>query len=355
MAGSHRCGLLPETRYAEWTAFVEGSPSGSIYSTPAYLEALSAATGGGFKVLAVEKGEEIVGGVALYEEDGPGGVWVSPRLLLYYNGPVLVDLDSRYPSRETSEHLKVLSELEAWLRTAGYGRLSLKCLPGLSDVRPMVSRGWAVMPTWSYVVSVCDLDATWSRMEQNVRRLVRRAEKEGIVVTEDDDFESFFRLHSATMDRKDRAVYLSQARFEHYFRTLRERGLATLFQARTQRGNAVAATLLLLGNHPTAHTVAAAADAAFQSLGTNPLLRWEGFKALHERGFTGVDLTDATLNAVTRFKEQLGGSLVMSLEIDAPRTLRFRTWERARRAYALARAAPGGLARRLLGARRRPS
>lgn len=348
MGASYRCGPLPETRYAEWTTFVEGSPFGSIYSTPTYLETLCAATGGRIQILAVEKGEEIVGGVALYEEAGPGGVRVSPRLLLYYNGPVLVGLDSRRPYRETSEHLKVFSELEAWLSTAGYGRLSLKCLPGLSDVRPMASQGWTVRPTWSYVVPLSNIDAAWNRMEQNLRRLVRRAEKEGITVTEDDDFESFFRLHSATMDRKDHMVYLPRDRFERYFRTLHERGLATLFHARTREGTAVATTLILLGNYATAHTVSAAADAAFQGLGTNPLLRWEGFKALHERGFTGVDLTDASLNAVTRFKGQLGGDLVMSLEIDAPRTLRFRAWEGGRHAYWHTRSMAAALARRLL-------
>lgn len=122
-----------------------------------------------------------------------------------------------------------------------------------------------------------------------------------------------------------------------------------MLHARTSDGTAVATTLLLLGNHPVAHTVSAAADSRFQNLGTNPLLRWKGFEALHERGFAGVDLTDASLNAVTRFKGQLGGDLIMSLEIDAPRSARFRAWERAGRAYRRARGAAGGLARRLLG------
>lgn len=353
MAAEYHCRLLSEGRYDEWTTFVEQSPFGSIYSTPAYLSALSSATGGRFRVLAVEKGDQMVGGVALYEESGVSGVRVSPRLLLYYNSPVLVGLDSRYPYRETSEHVKVLSELEGWLSFAGYGRLSLKCLPGLTDVRPMASRGWAVRPTWSYVVPVSDLDATWNRIEQNLRRLVRRAEKEDIVVTEDDDFESFFRLHEGTMDRKDKGVYLSKNGFERYFRALHEQGLATLFHARLPNGRAVATTLLLLGNHPVAHTVSAAAKAEFQNLGTNPLLRWEGFKALHERGFRGVDLTDASLNPVTRFKGQLGGDLVLSLEIDAPRTWRFRTVKLACSAYAQARAVPTAVARRLLRSRRK--
>lgn len=347
MGASYHCGLLPRARYADWAAFVEQSPSGSIYSTPAYLEALSAVTGGRFEVLAVEKGDQIVGGVALYEEDTPGGVRVSPRLLLYYNSPVLVGLDSRHPYRETSEHLKVLTELESWLRSAGYGRLSLKCVPGLSDLRPMISGGWAVRPTWSYVVPVSDIDATWDRIEQNLRRLVRRAGKEGIVVSEDDDFQSFFRLHASTMVRKNHRTYLPRDRFERYFRLLHEQGLATLFHARMPDGAAAASALVLLGRHPVSHTVSAAADATLQGLGTNALLRWESFKALHERGFAGVDLTDASLNAVTRFKAQLGGDLVMSLEIDAPRSARFRAWELGHGAWARTRAVPGAVARRL--------
>lgn len=352
MSASFSCGLLPGARYAEWTSFVERSPLGSIYGTPAYLDALAAATGGRFEVLAVEKGDEIVGGLALYQEDTPGGIRVSPRLLLYYNSPVLVGLDSHYPYRETSEHLRILMEMEVWLRSAGFGRISLKSVPGLKDVRPMVSRGWAVRPTWSYVVPISDIDAAWNRMEHNLRRLVHRAEKEGIIVTEDDDFESFFGLHLSTMDRKDRGVYLSRDRFEQYFRRLREQGLATLFHARMPDGRAVATALVLLGNHRIAHTVSAAADSSAQSLGTNPLLRWESFRALHQRGYAGVDLTDASLNAVTRFKGQLGGELVMSLEIDAPRTLRFRAWEGGVRLYGRLRGTAGGLARRLTGASR---
>ncbi len=169
-----------------------------------------------------------------------------------------------------------------------------------------------------------------------------------MTVTEDDDFDSFFRLHETTMDRKDRGVYLDRERFRTWFRTLHEQGLATLFHARMPDGTAVATALVLLGNHPVAHTVSAAADAEYQALGTNPLLRWESFRRLGERGYRGVDLTDASLNPVTRFKGQLGGDLVMSLEVDAPRTLRFRAWHGGRQAYVRLRGAAGAAARRVL-------
>jgi hypothetical protein len=287
--------------------------------------------------------------VALYEEDGGGGVRVSPRLLLYYNGPVLTGLDSRYPYRETSEHLKILDAMEGWLSRAGYGRLSLKFAPGVTEIRTFASRGWDVKPTWSYVVSIEDLEVTWGRIEQNLRRLVGRADKEGVTVTEDGDFDSFYRLHLGTMDRKDRGTYLPRERFEGWFRALHGQGLATLLHARLGDGTAVATALLLLGEHAVAHMVSAAAEAEHQPLGTNPLLRWASFKCLHERGYRAVDLTDASLNPVTRFKGQLGGDLVMSLEVDAPRTLRFRAMQQGRRVYRYLTGRAGRVARRILG------
>jgi len=349
VASDYRARVLPEPDYDRWTRLVTCNEPGSIYHTPAYLDALCAATGGGFRILGVEKGERLVGGLALYEEERPTGRHLAPRLLLYYNGVVVRDRDTKYPSRETSEHLKVVRAIVDWLDEERYDRVVLKSLPTMDDVRLFRARGWRAYPTWSYVVGVDDLDATWERMDNNLRRLVRRARDEGLTVTEDDDFDSFYRLHGATMSRKDRATYLAPERFRAYFERLAGQGLATLLHTRLPGGRAVATTLLLLGDHPVAHTVSAAAEEEHQRLGTNPLLRWRGFQSLHERGYRGVDLTDATLNPVTRFKSQLGGDLVHSLEVAAPTSRRYRVTSIFRAAVYGARRRLGRAARSVLG------
>ncbi|MGB5850685.1 MAG: hypothetical protein WBG85_00185, partial [Rhodanobacter sp.] len=87
---------LPTTRildpadYPRWVAAVTASPDGSVYSLPDYLDALCTATGGSFRVLAAERDDHIVGGIALFECSGRSGTFVSPRRMLYYNGLVLV-------------------------------------------------------------------------------------------------------------------------------------------------------------------------------------------------------------------------------------------------------------------------
>lgn len=349
MASDYRALVVPEEEYDRWTRLVTSNASGSVYHAPDYLDALCAATGGRFRILGVEKGERLVGGLALYEEDRPTGRQLSPRLLLYYNGVVLRDRDTKYPSRETSEHLEVLGEIVDWIERDGYDRVVLKSLPAVDDVRLFQSRGWRAYPTWSYVVPVGDLEGAWGRMDNNLRRLVRRAREEGVTVTEDRDFESFYRLHGATMSRKDRATYLPPDRFRAYFERLDGAGLATLFHARLPDGRAVATALVLVGDHPVAHTVSAAAEEAHQRLGTNALLRWHTFEALGGRGFRRVDLTDATLNSVTRFKAQLGGDLVHSLEVAAPPSGRYRVSSMLRTAVYGTRRRLGRAARSVLG------
>lgn len=348
MSSNYEARVLPETEYDRWTSFVDESAYGTVYSLPAYLDALSSATGGSFRVIGVEKGNALVGGIALYEERGAGGTRVvSPRLLLYYNGVVLRERESKYPSREVSEHLKVAAALAEYLAGAGHDRATLKSLPIYSDVRVFQQHGWSVHPTYSYHVPIRDLDACVDRIEQNLTRLISRAEEEGITVTEDDDFEALYRLHSTTMDRKDSGTYLTRDAFRTLFHRIRAEGLAVLTNARLPDGEAVATTLHLTGPEPLAHTVVAAATAEHQRLGTNPLLRRRGFELLHERGYERVDLTDASLNPVTRFKAQLGGELVVSLELDAPRSGRYRAVRAAAGGYRTVRGAAGTVLRRL--------
>lgn len=299
---------LREEELPAWTELVEASPEGSAYALPAYLETLCRCTGGTFRVRAVIKGDEIVGGVPLYMERGRSGVIVSPRLLLYYNGPVLRDYETRYPWDRTRRHLRILRALEGSLRAEGFARLALKPRSPLTDVRIFRERGWAARPGYTYVVPISDLDALEQRYDRNTRRLANRARREGIELTADEDFDTFYRFHRETHERKGAPLYLGKASFARYVRELREKGLVELYHARLPGGRSAAAQLVLLG-HPVTHTVCAGSDEELQSTGANPFLRCAAFQDLSQKGYRANDLTDASLNPVTDFKAQLGGDL----------------------------------------------
>jgi hypothetical protein len=344
--------FLAETEYAQWGALVAASPDGSPYSLPAYLEALCAATGGSFRILAAECDSKIVGGVALYQRSSRLGTYVSPRYLMYYNGFVLTPHASKYPSSQTSWQLHIVTALEQALSALGLAHLKIRSRSTLHDVRVFQSRGWSAVPSYSYVVDIADLGAAWARVDKNQRRLVTRCREREIVLSTDDDFDSFHRLHVQTHDRKRAPLYLPRDAFKTFIERLRAQDLCRLYHARLPDGRAIASQLQLLGPHPVTHTVSAAADAEFLPLGASAFLRWRVFEELSAAGYLANDLTDAELNPITHFKSQLGGELVLNLTVARPAGWAWRSGE-------FAQSLPVRIKRRLLkiarGVRRKPA
>jgi hypothetical protein len=326
--------ILSEEEHGTWNDFVFRSPQGSPYANTEYLGILCSVAGGSYRVLVAEKGGECLGGCALYERRWRSGTAVEPRLLLQYNGFVLRAPGSRYPSVNTALDIKVLRALSEAIAGRGYARCVLKSRPALTDGRVFGGLGWRVVPTYTYEVNLADLDRQWGLMEQNLRRLVKRAEQHGLEFTDDTDFDSFFRLHREVHARKGAPLYLPEQSFRSYFERLLEESFCRLFHARLPGGRAIASQLVLVGTHPFSHTVSASAQGDQQHLGANPFLRWRAFEALAAAGSSGNDLTDASLNPVTRFKSQLGGELRTCLAVVTPwsRSARMvRTVERAAR------------------------
>lgn len=338
---------LSDSDYSEWEALVAASPDGSIYATARYLDALCGTAGGDFRILAVRRADKIVAGIPLYERVSKKGVFVGPRLLLYYLGPVLQRSESKYPSQQTAHSLASMGALVSELANLDYAKITLKGRHTVSDVRPFLAKGWRAWPSFSYVVPLHDLADQWNRVEQNLRRLVDRCAEQNMAYTDDDDFESFLRLHKLTMSHHDVGLYLPDAAFRRWFEILRGSGLCRLFHARLPSGESIAAQIVLLGDHPVSHTVSAAIDPSHRRLGAAAFLRWRTFEWLARNGKAANDLTDATLNSVTHFKSQLGGDLVTSLVVESPGTAEWRARAAIEDAYSSLRRRAGSIVRRV--------
>ena len=310
--------------FASWDAFVAQAESGSIYSTTNYLEALCSAAGGTFRIAVIESSTGIVGGVALYDVSTRWGRICRPRLLLQYTSPVIDCGSSQYPSSQTSLLVNVQTLLADFLADQDYASIVLKCLPPITDIRAMLAHGWRATPTYTYIMWLDDLEARWQRVDRNIRRLIRKAGEKNLTISDDTDFDRFFEMHEATHHRKGAPIYMPKPEFHHFFSTLHKKGLAKLFHARESSGRSVAAQLVLLGQHPITHTVSACSDAQSNFQGSNAFLRWSVFEELAGMGYAGNDLTDASLNSVTRFKSQFGGALSLCFALESRESMIFR-------------------------------
>jgi hypothetical protein len=118
----------------------------------------------------------------------------------------------------------------------GFAHVSIRNRPPLSDLRVFLKRGWGVHPSHSYIMRFTDLSAASARIEQNQWRLIRRCEAKGARLTEDHDFDSFFRLHVGTHVRKGAPIYLDEDRFRFFVDRLGSQNLCRLFQVRLEDG-----------------------------------------------------------------------------------------------------------------------
>jgi hypothetical protein len=330
MAKSLEIGVLGEENYDAWDDFVAGQErTGSIYSTARYLDILCRAAGGSFSVASIRNGGGFLGGISLYRRRVDGRDLISTRMLLTYNGMVLRD-DLLALEGDNSTRMKCLDAFHRFLSRQPESVINLHCRDGYQDFRPFVAGGWQASPTYTIVVPTSDSAKLWSRLDKNARRLVRRAENAGCTVEADNDFDSFYRAHEGVHRRKGAPLYLPRESFQRYFDGLAAAGLGVIFTARMPGGAPAAAQLVLLGKHSCSHTVCAGSYEDHLSTGASYLLRWRAFVELGARGYVLNDLTNASLNSVIRFKEQLGGTLKMDMRLRLRRRWHKRLFERAR-------------------------
>ena len=222
--------------------------------------------------------------------------------------------DGGYPSQVTSRDLEIQAVLLDYLSSLRFDSMILKSRSTVRDVRRYSAARRRTSPSYTYVVTLTDLKQQWQRVEGNLRRLIKRCgEIDGVTFTDDEDFDSFFALHSLTSGRRRVPTYLPEGEFRRFIERIRRSGLARLHHARPPDGRAIASQLVLLGHHPVSHTVCAGMDPDFSRLGASAFLRWRGFETLAALGYQANDLTDAALNSVTHFKSQFGGSLETAL------------------------------------------
>jgi hypothetical protein len=314
---------LGEGDFDAWRAVLARSPQGGVYGLPEYLAALCEATGARYRIIGVFLNDQLVCGAPLYERRERAGTVVTNRTLLYYNSIVLDLPPRKFHSDLTAQMQSVLAALERSLAGRGYAHVSLHNHASLTDLRPFLARGWDPSLSYTYVVSLADMAEQWERVDQNLKRLIRRCERDGVTYREDADFDALFRLHWQTHQRKGAPLYLPEAAFRRFFERVHACGLARLGHA-VFDDKVVASQLMLVGPHPVSHTVCAGADEDYLRLGASAFLRWHAFLALHRDGYAANDLTDAALNPVTRFKSQLGGDLTPTFSIARSDSLLFR-------------------------------
>jgi hypothetical protein len=315
MASHLTARYLDPSEYEKWDRFVDTTQLGCIYNQTFFLDPLCQAFGTQFRILAVFKGDQMVGGIALHYNPGKYGDMVHLRPLLYYNGLVIDNFESKYPSITSSRQTEVVNAILDELEGGRYAAAEISSTHSFEDYRPFLNRGWRLWPRYTYVVPIADLSKQWESVEQNLRRLISRCEREGMTLEISDDAELFYAMNKNTYLRKGVEPYLGRDEFIQLHKSLRECNACQIYFALTPDGQRAAAQVVLFSKHPLTHTWMAGSDPQFLQSGASAFLRWKVFEDLNRRGYQYNDLTDAMIDRVARFKSQFGGRLEPSFVI----------------------------------------
>ncbi len=87
---------------------------------------------------------------------GALGLYVSNRLLLYYNGIILKLPPKKFPADATAQEIAVLDSLAEDLGHRPYVHIQLHNRTTVQDLRPFLARAWRPGLSYTYIVPLND-------------------------------------------------------------------------------------------------------------------------------------------------------------------------------------------------------
>lgn len=302
-----------------WRALTASASGTTPVHHPTLSQVAALTAGCRWSALGAWKEGRLVGAVAVVV-DRDDDIW--PRSLAPYNGPLVAPMGHERPSSRHRHESMVAGALLDEL-VARHRSVRLRLRPGSIDPRRIIESGWALTSSFTYEVAIDDLDSAWRNIDDNRRRLIRRAERLGCTVQMVTGFTAAVaaevnRLHLMMRDGYRTSTDLDAESWDQALQELLDAELARLFIVFDADGAAVA-FVLLTNTRPISTLLATGADPDRLDSGAGALLRWRMFCELSSSGTHVVDMNGARIGPEGRLKASFGGELVDRWELSSPR------------------------------------
>jgi CelD/BcsL family acetyltransferase involved in cellulose biosynthesis len=283
---------------AAWDAHVRAHPAATIFHRACWHDVLDAVRPGGTLRFEVEL-------------DGqPVGYWcgfLMRRFGLKVFGSPLPGSATDYMYPLLSVPVApgaILEGVERWARRRGVAHLEIggECFPAAD----LAVRGYGPYQTRSYRVDLSGGEAAvWKALKPAMRNKVRKAEKLGVVVTEDTapDFPArFFALLEDVFHRQNSVPTYDLRLITAVVKTLGAAGHLRTLTA-WHEGRMLSSMILLVDEH-SAYFWGGASYAGAYPFGANDLIHWDALKWCTAQGLRTYDTCGGG-----EYKEKFGGTL----------------------------------------------
>jgi Acetyltransferase (GNAT) domain len=300
-----------------WDRFVASSPQGTVFSESIWLQML----GYPFRILACYKGQDLVGGMAVFEDSQRPRATMGLPPFTPFQGILFRDAVGMKPvTRESSEKKTSFALIQALHER--YDRITVPLHYTYGDIRPFYwdtygqSNEYSAVVRYTYVVDLRDPERAWTNMDDNTRFEVRKAEKHGSTVEESDDFAAFQGMHRRTFERQGADHEIEGRLLGRVYEALKSAGRCQLFLARNQEGFQTSG-VLALWDRKRAYYMFGASEPEHRNDGSASLTLWKVFQCMGQR-LPEMDMVGCNSPKRGAFKAGFGGRLahyfVMSLD-----------------------------------------
>ncbi len=268
--------------------------------------------------------------------EGSGHIWQGTFEM--WQNPVFGALYEKYCNQKRI----FLGDLQAFISSRPLiGNLSLKiyCLPPTEPFFEIIAAAarFNVARIWIYSVNQitelqknleeivhtyildlrCESDVLWKNMESRSRNMVRKAEKNGVIIKETEDvreFNGWWKIYLNTAKTKGFSIQ----KYDFVSAIFKDHSLSRLFISLVD-GQIAGGVLFLVNKYPLGWLNGF--DRKFSKWSPNNLCIWKSMLWFKENGFPLLDLGGAVTDrehGPTQFKKSLGGRLVDAYIYNVP-------------------------------------
>src|SRR3990172_3268670 len=294
--------FLNKDEYERWDSIVAALPSASIFDESKWLAAVADVMGCDIRILGVFENDRLVGGVPLNISNKFGMPTATGIPLTPTNSCIIEPLETIFTSKTTNYLLKITDAIGRFLQSK-YDYAVVTNHPFIRDIRSFNWLGWSTQVLYTYHVDLAKAD--FSALPKERRKLIRKAEKSGVIIERSDDFSAAHDLLAKTFRRKDVSLPLSSWQLSQICLLCADN--IVQFVAKTHDGKAIAWVLLIVDfKRKVAYALFAGFDHAYQDTEAASLIQWKCIEYLKSNGFAILDLVGAENKSIANFKAGLG-------------------------------------------------
>ena len=300
---------LAPSQYPEWNALVRGATSGTVYHETTWLEPVCAAAGDTLAVYGFFLDGQLVAGIPTQIRRKKVFSMARRAFATPYAGLVVRD------ELDAAARARVVAELDGFGRAFSHTTLTFS--PFSKD--PTLIPGWQRNDQATYLVRFGSLAALWRTLASEVRNRIRKAERQGITVTEDFAPGEFYTLFRDLFGRQGSSLPFDESTFALLLQRLRAADIARAYLARCADGTPCAACLLVHDRRRAYYSLAAS-HPSLRKTGAPSLLVWQALNG-YEGQVREFDFGGANIPRITQFKSKFRGQLITYPEVSRYRSL----------------------------------